>query len=59
MLMKGTGFFTVVNPVLPVVNVSTVAVRWWKTRKSRGVSDMRIGQFIAEKGENLSLCSVT
>ena len=59
MLLKGTGFFTVVNPVLPVVNVSTVAVRWWKARKSRGVSDMRIGQFIAEKGKSLSLCSVT
>jgi hypothetical protein len=38
MLMKRTGLFTVVNPVLLVVNVSAVAVKWWKVSKNRGVS---------------------
>jgi len=38
MLMKRTGFFTAASHTLPVVNVSVVAVKWWKMNKSRVVS---------------------
>lgn len=52
--MKRTALFTIASPVLPVANMSVAAVRWWKAKKSRRVSDVKIGQFIKSKGESLS-----
>jgi methylenetetrahydrofolate reductase (NADPH) len=54
MLMKRMGFFTAASLVRLAVNVNAAAARWWKTRKSRRVTDMRIGQFIEMKGKSLS-----
>jgi methylenetetrahydrofolate reductase (NADPH) len=54
MLTKRTTFFTVVNLVLPVVNVSAVAVSRWRMRMNRGACDMRIGQLIKIRGGSLS-----
>jgi len=54
MLTKRTTFFTVVNLVLPAVNVSAVAVSWWRMRTSRGVCDMKTGQLMKIRGESLS-----
>jgi hypothetical protein len=56
MLMKRREFFTAASHALPVVNVSVVAARWWRT-KSRRVCDMRIGLLIKIQGESLSFDS--